>query len=71
MFLKKAIQKETRFSHIVPIAIGINTSEMPFLSSIILWFYVLKNNCIQRVNFSKFGICVLQKTIDLTSYYFL
>jgi hypothetical protein len=42
MFLKKAIQKETRFSHIAPIAIGINTSEMPFLSSIILWFYVLK-----------------------------
>jgi hypothetical protein len=42
MFLKKAIQKETRFSHIVPIAIGINASETPFLSSIILWFYVLK-----------------------------
>jgi hypothetical protein len=42
MFYEKSKSKETSFSHIVPIAIGINASETPYLSSIMLCFYVLK-----------------------------
>ena len=39
MYLKKVNKKETRFSHI---AMCFNASETPFLSSIMLCFYVLK-----------------------------